>query len=406
MGIGGTGVVTVNQVLATAAQLEGLRLTGLDQTGLSQKAGPVVSHLKLHAEADGVAGRVSAEAADLYLAFDELVAVEARHLAHGEPGHTIAVVSTSEVPTGAMVRDHDKQFPGVASVRERIDGVSTPDRNAYLDAIGLAEELFANHLAANLLLVGAAYQVGGLPMSADAIERAIELNGVAVELNRRAFRWGRAAVARPEALPAIANASQTPRTVDDLIEHRATELVAFQNRKVADRYRRFMFEVRTTDAQVAGDDLSFTDAVARNLYKLTAYKDEYEVARLFLDPRFVRPAGKKFRYHLHPPVLRSLGLSRKIRLRPWFRHVFAALYAMRWLRRTPFDPFRWAKVRRVERGLVKDYRRRIERELQSLSPATYQSAVELASLPDMIRGYEGVKLANVERYQAALDARR
>ena len=177
MGIGGTGVVTVNQLLATAATLEGRWVTGLDQLGLSQKAGPVVSHLRLLASPADVANRVTTGTADTYLALDALVATETRHLAVASPERTIAIVSTAAMPTGEMIRNHDLRFPGQNAIRGRVAGATRADRNVYIDALGIAEGLLRNHMAANVVAVGAAYQAGALPLSAAAIERAIELNG-------------------------------------------------------------------------------------------------------------------------------------------------------------------------------------------------------------------------------------
>ena len=440
MGIGGTGVVTVNQLLATAATFEGRWVTGLDQLGLSQKAGPVVSHLRLLANRGDVANRLTAGTADTYLALDALVGTEARHLAVASPDRTIAIVSTGATPTGAMIRDHDLRFPGLSAIRSRIDGSTIADRNVYLDSLSIAEGLLRNHMVANVVVIGAAYQAGALPLSAASIERAIELNGTAVALNLAAFRWGRAVVAQPEAVEAalatraltVFKPKQTadaglpidPRVdgllakvrlapeVERIARIRANELLAYQDLKLAKRYVAFVGRVATREAAVVPGQHRLSEAVARYLYKLMAYKDEYEVGRLHTDPRFEQaiaeqfPEGGEITYRIHPPMLRSLGVDEKLELGSWFRPAFQALYAMRRLRGTPLDPFGYAEVRRVERELIADYVQRVRSAVEALTPETYERAVRLAELPDIVRGYEGIKLANVERYreaQAALD---
>ncbi|MDQ3547356.1 MAG: indolepyruvate ferredoxin oxidoreductase family protein [Chloroflexota bacterium] len=438
MGIGGTGVVTVNQLLATAATLDGHWVTGLDQLGLSQKAGPVVSHLRLLTSQTDVANRVTTGKADLYLALDALIATETRHLAVTSPDRTIAVVSTGAVPTGEMIRDHDLHFPGLNAIRGRIDVATRADRNVYVDALGIAEGLLRNHMTANVVAIGAAYQAGALPITADSIERAIELNGTAVSLNIAAFRWGRAAVANPGAVEAalsqrVVRQSPTivptdtglpvdPRVealllkvrlapeVERLVRIRANELLAFQDFKLARRYVAFVGRIAAREDQVVAGQHRLSEAVTRYLYKLMAYKDEYEVARLHVDPRFEQaladqfPEGGKVSYRLHPPMLRSLGMDEKLELGEWFRPAFQALYAMRRLRGTPLDPFGYAEVRRIERELVVEYAARMRETVEQLRPDTYDRAVELAELPDIIRGYEEIKLANVALYREALAA--
>src|SRR5215510_12500812 len=194
MGIGGTGVVTVNQILGTAAMLDEKHVRGLDQTGLSQKGGPVVSDLRIASAPIEVANKVSAGGADLYLGFDLLVATEAANLDKAESGRTIAVVSTSQIPTGQMVVDTAVHFPELASTLMSIDRVTRKDANVYIDALAMAQGLFDDHMAVNPILMGAAYQAGALPISAASIEQAIRLNGVSVDMNVLAFRWGRMAV--------------------------------------------------------------------------------------------------------------------------------------------------------------------------------------------------------------------
>jgi indolepyruvate ferredoxin oxidoreductase len=426
MGIGGTGVVTVNQVLGTAALLDGKHVRGLDQTGLSQKGGPVVSHLKITEQPAEVSNKVAAGAADCYLGFDVLVATSPVNLDHARPDRTIAVVSTSQVPTGAMVTHTDVQFPDSGGLRASVDRVTRKDENVYLDALGLAETLFDDHMASNMLVLGAAYQAGAIPVSAAAIEQAIALNGVSVGMNTQAFRAGRLLVADPawvttlkrQRLGAIDTATALTPAARALVERvdadgelarllaiRVPELVEYQDERYAREYVDFVARVRAAERAAVPGETRLSEAVARYLFKLMAYKDEYEVARLHLKADITRalaeefPGGVRVHYNLHPPFLRALGLQRKIELGSWFDGAFRVLARMKRLRGTALDPFGRAAVRRVERALPAEYRALVERTLAGLSRATYERAVKAARLPDLIRGYEDIKLRNVERFR-------
>jgi indolepyruvate ferredoxin oxidoreductase len=413
MGIGGTGVVTVNQIVGMAALIDGLHVTGLDQTGLSQKGGPVTSDLRISRSPLPGAGKVSAAGVDLYLAFDVLGATSPGNLRTADRDRTVAVVSTSEVPTGHMVVDTEQRFPALSGQLESIEAVTRSDDNVYLDAQALADRLFGDNMPANAIALGAAYQRGALPVSAEAIEQAISLNGAAVEKNLLAFAWGRACVAAPDAVEAATRPAQQAEAVHEpseaelalidaaagegdgelrrLLEVRVPELAAYQDLAYAERYTGFVARVR------AASDEEIAAAVARNLFKLMAYKDEYEVARLHLAAKYER--GDKVWFNLQPPLMRALGLKRKIKLGRWFRPAFRMLYAMRGLRGTAFDPFGYAKVRRVERGLVGEYEQLVGEALAHLDPATRATALELCELPDVIRGYEEIKLRNVALFR-------
>ncbi len=403
MGIGGTGVVTTNQILGTAAMLEGKHVDGMDQTGLSQKGGAVVSHLKIsEAPIDG-ANLVYAGEADAYLAFDLLTATRPADLLRASPLRTRSVVSTSEVPTGGMVRNVDVQFPNQQPLLAAIDARSIANDNVYLDAQALADEYFGDHMAANLIVVGAAYQAGLLPLQAGSIEHAIKLNGVQAEMNIQAFRLGRHSAAKSEQL--AAPQSVPSRTTAELIEARATELTAYQSSAYAKIYRAFVDRVDAAERGVSTDG-ALTDAVARMLFKLMAYKDEYEVARLYVAPEFEQALSAQFGpgakpvYHLHPPFLRALGMKQKLKLGPWFKPMFGLLAAGKHLRGTALDVFGLTRHRREERALIVEYKQLIERVLASLSAQTLAQAVSLAESPDMIRGYEDVKSKNVRAWRA------
>lgn len=428
MGIGGTGVVTVNQILATAATIDGRRVWGLDQTGLSQKGGPVVSDLKLASRAPD-SSKISVGGADLYLGFDLLVAGDPNNLGKADARRTIAVVSTSQVPTGQMVRHNEIGFPGLTGIMRAIDGTTRKDANIYLDAEAVAERLFGNHLAANMLLLGAAYQAGALPVAATAIEQAIRLNGTAVEMNLQAFRWGRMAVVDPAYVEVAVQPEAKPepqrpplsaavrRLIDwapadselhRLLEVRVPDLIDYQDEQYARRYVALVrCAARAEQAQMPGR-MGLAEAVARYFYKLLAYKDEYEVARLHLDPEMQAQLHETFgdtvrvSWKLHPPMLRALGLKEKLTLGPWFTPAMQSLKRMKTLRGTPLDPFGFAEVRRVERALIPEYEATLRKVCERLTPRNYALATKIAELPDMARGYEQIKLDNVARYHEAL----
>ncbi|GAB2728252.1 indolepyruvate ferredoxin oxidoreductase family protein [Nocardia thraciensis] len=420
-GIGGTGIVTVNQVLATAAMRAGYEVASLDQIGLSQKAGPVVSHLRFAPGALEPSNRLTPGSADCIVAFDLLAAADTKNLAYGSAETTLSVASTSKTPTGDMVYDKAIEYPETASLLARLRRVSRTVRS--FDALAAAETLFGTTAAANFLLVGAAYQLGGLRLPAASIEEAIEINGVAVEANIAAFRWGRAAVARPEDFAAataprgrahteirvpadlfdgLSAAGETRR----LIEVRATELIGFQGVRVARDYVRTMELLWQAQRRVT-ERTEFTEQAARGLYKFTAYKDEYEVARRLVDPAFLDevaaqvPDGANLTYRLHPPVLRALGRDKKIGLGPRSHLALKVLAKGKRLRGTKFDPFGYMHVRKVERTLLAHYSEMVLALADTLD-AEYDRAVEAAGLHDVVRGYEDIKLANVEVYRNRL----
>jgi len=427
MGIGGTGVVTVNQILGTAALLDGRHVRGLDQTGLSQKGGPVVSHLKISDAPREVSNKIATGEVDCYLGFDVLVATTPQNLEHARADKTIAVISTSQVPTGAMVASTDVHFPDSGGLVASVNRFTRKDENVFLDAIGLAQTLFDDHMAANLIVLGAAYQAGALPVSAAAIEEAIVLNGVSVTMNTDAFRAGRRLVADPGWLDTVKRrrvgavetapvlTAQARALVDEvgaagelrrLLEIRVPELIEYQDVAYATQYVHFVTRVAAAERAAVPGETRLGEGVARYLFKLMAYKDEYEVARLHLKQdlalalREAFPGGATIQYNLHPPILRALGWSKKIKLGKWFDGAFRLLVALRRVRGGALDPFRYAEVRRVERALPGDYRALVEKALADLSPETYEKAVKLANLPDVIRGYEAIKLANVEKFRA------
>ncbi|WP_194244205.1 indolepyruvate ferredoxin oxidoreductase family protein [Nonomuraea phyllanthi] len=398
-GIGGTGVVTVSQILQMAAHLDGLHAAGLEQTGLAQKGGPVVSDVRISAAPVAGSLRASQGSADVLIGFDLLGAASEANLAVAAPDRTVAVLNTAVVPTAAMVTGR-VAVPGHADAVARV--ASAARRVECLDAQGLAESLFGDHMPANLLMLGAAYQHGCLPVSAASVERAIALNGAAVEQNLAAFRWGRAAVASPPEPQ-----ETVPEGLDEVLATRVADLTGYQNAAYARTYEEDVRRVAADAVRRAGEEAGTRIALAyaRSLHKLMAYKDEYEVARLHLDPAEKECREQEFgpdavvSVLLHPPLLRAMGLNRKIKVRRSAGVLFRGLRAARVLRGTAFDLFGHARVRRVERELVTEYRDLMRTALDKLTPDSAGAVEEIAGLPDLIRGYEDIKLARVADYR-------
>jgi indolepyruvate ferredoxin oxidoreductase len=411
-GVGGTGVVTTSRILATAGLIAGWTARSLDQTGLAQKGGAVVSDVRFSRTA-GTSNKLAAGECDLYLGCDILVAADAGNLNVTAPDRTVAVLSTAEVPTGHMVSDPSVPFPTAADTTAR---VRARVRDGHvLDARELTLGLFGDDQYANILMVGIGFQTGALPLPAQAIEEAITLNGATVESNLQAFRRGRQYVVDPAAVLAAAkigsDSTVEPDAVPELervLRIRVAELTTYQDAAYATRYTDAVEAVRRREAAVIPGSTRLAEAVACNLYKLMAYKDEYEVARLSLDSQVTADITRLFgadarvSWNLHPPVLRAMGMTKKLRLGAWFRPAFCVLYAMRRLRGTAFDPFGRARVRVVERSLVREYLEILDVFAHRLDEHMFDIAVEMAELPDMVRGYEEVKLRNVERYHERL----
>ena len=435
-GVGGTGVVTVSQIVQMAALLQGRWSTGLDQTGLAQKGGPVISDVRLAPAADDGAPRAAGGEVDVLLGLELLGAVAPETLRTLDPARTVAVVNLHETATAAMVSDVQQPELPLADCVARVRASTVADEALFIDAGALAESLFGDHMPANVIMLGAAYQHGCLPLEATAIERAIELNGAAVERNLAAFAWGRsvaadpsgtlaaaaahgsAGAARPGAAAPTATArlprsvarridAGTPPPVRELLWRRAADLCAYQDAAYARRYVDDVLEVLGAERRAGAPGRTpVTEAYARSLYKLMAYKDEYEVARLHLDA--VQEArreaefgpGAKVEVMLHPPLLRALGLDRKLGLpQAAARPLFTGLRAARRLRGTALDPFGATELRRLERDLIDEHRALTRRALTHLTEANADAVAEIAGLADLIRGYEQVKLRAVDRYR-------
>ena len=430
-GIGGTGVVTIGAILCMAAHLEGKGVTALDMAGLAQKGGSVWSHVRIAADPGQLwAPRIAAGEADAVIGCDIVVTVGDESLAKMQLGRTRAVVNsdssvTSEfvrtvaeqARTGDLDRYRDPEFPTRAMEDQILDAVGA-DSACFLDASRLATALMGDAIATNMFMLGCAWQRGLVPLGEAAILEAIELNGASVALNRAAFQWGRRAgddvlAVEAQATPrdAIPDQRRLSANLDEVIARRAAYLTGYQNAAYAERYRALVERVRKAETErVPGSD-ALTDAVARNLHKLMAYKDEYEVARLHTDTGFLERVGAMFegdwklKFHLAPPLLATLdpvtGEPEKRAYGQWMLRAFRVLARLKGLRGTWLDPFGRTADRRQERQLIVDYETLVDEILAGLTPDNHATAIELAALPDRIRGYGPVK----ERYLRHAKAR-
>ncbi|MBL8673933.1 MAG: indolepyruvate ferredoxin oxidoreductase family protein, partial [Rhodospirillales bacterium] len=420
-GIGGTGVVTIGALLGMAAHIDGHGCSVLDMAGLAQKGGAVISHVRIGAAPEDIhAVRLGAGGANLLLACDIVVAATPEALGKTATGVTRAVVNTHETITGDFTRDPNLRFPS-QTLRLSIEAAVGAGGGDFVDAQRLATALLGDSIATNLFMMGYAWQKGLNPISGAAIDRAIELNGAAVEMNRQAFLWGRraahdlAAVERIAAPPAQVIALPTiSRTLDDVVGARVKHLTDYQNPAYAARYTELVEKVKAAEASKAPGMSGLAEAVARQYAKLLAYKDEYEVARLYTDGSFLRDVRQRFegdykiRVHLAPPLLADrdakTGQLVKSSYGPWMMTAFSLLKRFRFLRGTAFDPFGRTAERRMERALIGEYEALVEEVLGKLSAANHGLAVQLASLPDEMRGYGHVKDANVAKTRKRWDS--
>ena len=439
MGIGGTGSVTVVATLARAARLEGKHVIGLDQTGLAQKGGAVISDIKItHAPFKG-SNKISDGRADLYLGFDILNATDPKNLDKCNPERTIAIVSTTQTPTGQMVTNRKALFPATSGLTGGIDRVTRKEHNVFLDGEALAAGLFGDAMATNNFMVGVAFQAGTIPLQAESIEDAIRQSGVAVDMSLAAFRWGRMAVVdrafveaevarqktggqvvvlnkAPQLSPAaraIVDSIGASGEVKRLVEVRVPELIAFQDEAYAKRYAEVVKRV-VAGEQKAVSSSRLAEAAARYLYKLMAYKDEFEVARLHTDPAFLAeldaqfPNGYSVKYNLAPPLLSKTdpvtGHPQKKQYGEWMFKAFKRLAGLKRFRGSALDVFGKTEERQTERKLIEDYIQLLDQILARLNPVNHAAAVALASVPDEIRGFGHVKeknLAAARELQAA-----
>ncbi|MDV5860857.1 indolepyruvate ferredoxin oxidoreductase family protein [Pseudomonas mendocina] len=407
-GVGGSGVTTVGALLGMAAHIEGKGCTVLDQAGLAQKFGPVITHIRIATrQSDIYAVRIAAGETDLLLGCDLVVSSSEEALAKLNDKIAHAVINSHEAATAEFTRNPDAQVPG-AAMCEAISEAVGEGKTRFVDATRLATRLLGDSIATNLFMLGYAYQKGLVPVSAEAINKAIELNGVAIELNQQAFLWGRRAahdLAAVEKLtaPKVVEAPHCS-TLEEIVADRVQRLTAYQNAAYAERYRELVERVRKVDTDA---QQRLSKAVARYYFKLLAYKDEYEVARLYSDSTFRKQLEAQFegdyrlQFHLAPSWLSKpdavTGEPRKRSFGPWMLRAFGVLARFKFLRGSALDPFGHSAERRLERELIEEYEANVAYLLGELNGGNYRTAVALAEIPEQIRGYGHVKEATLAK---------
>jgi len=418
-GVGGTGVVTVAQILGMAAHLEGKGIGVLDIAGLAQKYGAVTSHIRIAARPDQIhAVQIAAGGTSLVIGCDLVVSAGADCLAKMQAGVTSAVVNTHESVTGDFTRDRDFMLPA-DDMRAAIVEATGAGQAGFVNATRLALALVGDSIGANLFMMGFAWQQGLIPLSHAALMRAVELNGVAVEDNKRAFLWGRRAAVDLPAVEKVAEAVGAPpapdiaHTLDDIVARRVDYLTQYQDAAYAQRYNDLVTRVRAVETGRTPGHEDLTEAVARNYFKLLAIKDEYEVARLYCRKEFRADLDAMFegdfrvRVHLAPPLFArrdpDTGHMLKSSYGPWIFRLFPLLARLKSLRGTVCDIFGYPSERRVERRLAAEYKATVEELLSMLDANNRTLAVEIASLPDRMRGFGHVK-ANAIREAKAREA--
>jgi indolepyruvate ferredoxin oxidoreductase len=411
-GIGGTGVITIGQILGMAAHLEGKGVSVLDMSGLAQKYGAVMSHVKIASSADQVhVARLGTGDARLVIGCDLVVTASGDALDKMDAGKTRALVNGTTSPTAAFVKNPDWQLPG-SNLQHDI-AQACGGRNAeFVPAAELATALMGDSIATNMFMLGYAWQKGWVPLGREALERSIELNGVAVEFNKQSFVWGRRAAVDLErvrriAIPAevVALGEHFSRNLEELVGRRVKFLTGYQNAAYAARYQALVERVRSAEQDKAGGT-KLAEAVARYYAKLLAYKDEYEVARLYTDGAFLKKiegmfeGDYKVNFHLAPPLLAKpdpqTGEPRKMQFGPWMMRAFGLLAKLKGLRGTPLDIFGRTAERRMERALIGEYEKTVNALLQGLTRENHAVAVQVASLPETIRGYGHIKAKSVD----------
>ncbi|WP_206956192.1 indolepyruvate ferredoxin oxidoreductase family protein [Trinickia acidisoli] len=413
-GVGGTGVVTIGGLIGMAAHLERKGVTVLDMAGLAQKGGAVLSHVQLAASPDTLyATRIATGEARLVIGCDAIVSASSDVLSRTQRGLTFAAINGGSTPTADFVQNPNWRFPGAQTQSQLRDGIG--DACAFIDANALALALLGDTIYSNPLLLGFAWQKGWLPLELASLSRAIELNGVAIEKNRQAFDWGRYVAHHGEAAVAafvessVAKPAVVPESLEALITAREARLTDYQNAAYARRYRDVIDRIRAKESQIAVDaTLPLTRAIATNLAKLMAYKDEYEVARLYAEPAYLQKLREQFEgepgrdyklnFYLAPPLLAKRderGHLQKKRFGPWVLPALRMLARMKGLRGTAFDVFGKTTERRSERQLIVDYVALVGELCATLDADRYEVALQLAGLPDEIRGFGHVKERNL-----------
>ena len=419
-GIGGTGVITIGAILSMAAHLEGRAASVLDITGLAQKGGTVISHIRLSADAEPTgAVRIDTQQADVAILCDAVAASGVEAMKTLQHGKTLMALNTYLAPTAEFTH-HPQVNLDPQPLTDLLRAAAGESNSWLLDAHALAERQFGDSILANMIMLGLAWQHGAIPVSEDAIMQALSLNGVAVQENQEAFRLGRLAAWQPKALESPAASAEKavvihmPETLDQIIDRCRTSLIAYQDAAYARRYTDVVEAVKAAEQALRpGIRPQLAVKVALSLYKLMAYKDEYEVARLFTNGEFRQELHEKFegdftlQFHLAPPLLARrdplTGIPKKVTLGPGMEKIFKLLARCKSVRGSWLDIFSYTNERKIERQLIRDYRKAVLDMLGYLSAANFPTALELAELPQTVRGFGHIKAANVNRYQEKLE---
>lgn len=413
-GVGGTGVTTLGAILGTAAHLEGNGASVLDMAGLAQKFGAVITHIQIATDPEQVhAARIAAGGAQLIIGCDLVVAASNDSLVKVENNAAAAIINDHEAMTADFTRNADSVFPA-GSMHNLIEECVGKEQSHFFNATAAAEQLLGSTMAANILLAGYAWQLGLIPISAEAINRAIELNGASVQENLQAFNLGRRLAVEPgfgQLKPAKASRLENLETI---LADRRRFLSAYQNVALADRYEARVRQFQAHLVTIQVDDAGLLVALAQNYFKLLAYKDEYEVARLYTDGAFRQSVAAQFegnyklQFHLAPPLLaprdKHTGLPRKLTFGGWMMPVFSLLARLRWLRGTALDPFGYTADRQLERQLISDYENLLDECLVHLQSDNLETIKALLALPEQIRGFGHVKQQHVDRANASKQA--
>lgn len=414
-GIGGTGIVTIGAIMAMAAHLEDKGCSTMDQTGLAQKGGAVTSHVKIgRSPADIHTVRISAAGADAILGCDLLVTAEGETLSKIKDNETKVFLNTHQTQTGEFTHNTEWKIP-TKTLIAGIEIASGKDNLNALDATRMATALLGNSIATNMFMLGYAWQKGAVPLSLDAIFRALELNNVAVSMNQQAFLWGRLAahdlqsvearIKIPEGTKEAFAHRETSTSIDEMIERRMKSLTDYQNKAYANEYKEFVDMASAKDMAIKGQPGTLSAAVSRYLYKMMAYKDEYEVARLYTDGAFMKQVKAEFdgdykiAFNLAPPIMAKRDENGHLQKREFGRWIFTAFRVMKhfkFLRGTALDIFGYTEERKMERQQITDYKNIMRDVLDQLNSDNYDTAVKLAEIPEMIRGYGHVKEAHLQ----------
>ena len=405
-GVGGTGVITIGQIMAMAAHLQGKACSVLDMTGLAQKGGAVMSHVRLADKAEDIQStRVGTGMADLVIGCDLIVTAGKDALSRMGEGRTFAAINANGTPTSTFIKNPNWQFPG-ESAEHDIRKACGADRVDMIDAASIATALMGDNIATNMFILGYAWQKGWVPLELAALTRAIELNAVSIDFNKQAFNWGRLAAHDLVAVKRLITPAQIVElkrapNLEDTINHRIAFLTDYQNVSYAQQYADFVAQIKAAETAVAdGKPLRLTEAVAKYLFKLMAYKDEYEVARLYTNGKFQKKIADMFEgdyainFHLAPPLFAKRdqqGHLIKQQFGPWMMKAFGILASMKSLRGTALDIFGYTEERRMERALPVEYKQTISKLLPLLNADNLAKAVAIASIPEDIRGYGHVK---------------